>query len=94
MHGHSRSVEASSVRKTGTDQPFLLGEFQPTPEYASVRELFADELRLLDAGQVDEWEVAYERISSRTLVLRAVETGETINDPLVHINDREAWFRH
>lgn len=82
-----------TLRVRGPDQPFFLCDFEPSPEFESVRSLFAEELRLLNGDQMDAWNEAYERILSRGLRLRSVETGEVLDELLLHIDGHEAWFR-
>jgi hypothetical protein len=81
------------IRGRDLDMPFVLCEFEPMPQFESVRHLFRNELELLNADRMDEWQVAYDRIWSQGLKLHAVESGQTVDEVLLHIEGRTAWFR-
>lgn len=82
------------MRRVGIDQPFVQCTFEATPAFESVRSLFDEELRLVNDDQIDEWMVAYERLTARGLRLRSVATGEAVEDVLVHVEGDRAWFRN
>ncbi|HYW71121.1 MAG TPA: hypothetical protein VE961_08810 [Pyrinomonadaceae bacterium] len=68
------------------------------PAFENFRPLFIEELRLADAGlvdadQIEQWEVAYERITSAGLRLFDTEQDNFIDEFLLHIDGDEAWFR-
>lgn len=51
------------------DFPWRGGAFDPTSEFESVRLLFDDELRLLNADQMEEWTKVWEDIEKPGLKL-------------------------
>jgi hypothetical protein len=55
--------------------------------------LFEEELKLLDADRMDEWETAYERITSLGLQLIDMKDKKSIDEFLLHVRGNEAWFR-
>ena len=81
------------VRSRDLDMPFVLCAFEPMPQFEPVRHLFRIELELLNADRMEEWQVAYDRIWSQGLKLRSVESGQTLDEVVLHIEGRAAWFR-
>ncbi|MEV6374763.1 hypothetical protein [Micromonospora musae] len=78
---------------TGGDFPWLNARVDQREGLAEVRPLFAEELRLLDAGDVavEAWESAYEAIRN-AVTLRSPE-GHDVPEFLLHIDGNEAWWR-
>lgn len=66
-----------AVKPGSADYPWYTGTFEPTPEFASVRELFELELALLqanesdDSAKWDEWEPPRRAARPRPQVARA-----------------------
>ena len=81
------------VLKT-TDFPWINCEFKPAASFEEVRSYFDEELKLVEADSMEEWESAYARINALGLRLIDVEKGEDIGDFLLHVQGDEAWFRY
>ena len=88
------------VKPGGADFPWSSGVFHPTPEFGTVRNLFAHELALLRANegdnsaQWDDWEAVYDELVGPGLKLRAADGGFEDGDLLIHIDGAEAWWRN
>ncbi|MGV9455252.1 hypothetical protein [Streptomyces sp. NPDC003635] len=80
------------IRIDEADFPWLSGRFTPGPGYASVRELFARELALLDRldEHVEEWEAVHAEIARR---VRLASPDGPVAEFLLHIDGDRAWFR-
>ena len=77
-----------------TDQPFFGYRFEPTALFSEVQPLFDEELRLLNAEEMDAWELAYNKIDALGLTLEPTDGGAAIREFILHIEGSEAWFRH
>jgi len=75
------------------DFPWHGGVFEPTPEFDSVRPLFDDELRLLNADQMDEWTKVWEDIERPGLRLEPLHGGSPVTEFLIHIEGAKTWWR-
>jgi hypothetical protein len=81
------------------DFPWFSGAFQPSAAFEDVRDLFAQELRLLrantedDADQWDEWESVHAELHDPGLHLRSPDRTFTADEILIHIDGAEAWWR-
>jgi hypothetical protein len=82
------------LRPCGNDFPWVMCSFEPTESFAEVEPLFEEELRLLDAEEMEAWERAYGRVTSLGLRLIDEESGKQIGEFLLHIRGDEAWFRY
>jgi hypothetical protein len=76
-----------------TDQPFFSYRFEPTLRFSEVQRLFDEELRLLNAEDMDAWESAYEKIIALGLTLEPTDGGPTVREFILHIEGCRAWFR-
>jgi hypothetical protein len=76
------------------DMPWFKGRFEAAAGFSEVRKLFEDELKFLDADQMDDWQIAYERINALGLKLIDVQTNEEIIEFVLHVRDTEAWLRY
>jgi hypothetical protein len=78
---------------TDADFPWLNGRFQAEAGFETVRPLFEEELRLLDAvdDDVDAWEAAYGQV--RDAVSLAAPDGRRVPEFLLHIQGGNAWWR-
>ena len=76
------------------DMPWFKGRFEAAAGFSEVRQLFEDELKLLDADQMDDWQIAYERINALGLKLIDVQTNEEIIEFVLHVRETEAWLRY
>jgi len=81
------------LRSKDTDFPWVNCEFEPSASFAKVQPLFEEELTLLDADMMDEWQIAYDRISDLGLQLMDTKDEKDIGEFLLHIRGNEAWFR-
>lgn len=77
------------------DFPWLHCRFEPTEAFAAIAALFAEEVRLLEAGgKTDAWRAVYDRIDAIGLELRPRDAGMSAGKfPLLHISGEHAWFR-
>lgn len=79
-------------------QPWFMCKFVPTEAFATVKPLFDEELALLNAEKLDEYEKVWEQIDALidALKLRLVlaNTGDVIEEFLLHIQGNKAWFRY
>ena len=82
------------LQRYDSDFPWFKCSFEATANFSQVKHLFDDELVLLEANQMDEWEVAYQRINALGLKLVDSETKEEIGEFLLHIQGSEAWVRY
>ena len=78
---------------TQDDFPWHGGVFEPTPDFDSVRPLFDEELRLLNADQMDEWGVVLEQIERPGLRLEPLHGGSPVTEFLIHIDGAKTWWR-
>ncbi|TDB82086.1 hypothetical protein [Micromonospora sp. KC721] len=93
LHRRSDGGALADLVVTGGDFPWLNGRVDPKDGFAEVRQLFAEELRLLD--DIDEnaesWERAYDAVRN-AVTLRCPE-GQEVPEFLLHIDRNEAWWR-
>jgi hypothetical protein len=76
------------------DQPFLFCEFQPTEAFDEFKPLFDREVELLETGDMETWDEAYNRINDLGLTLFNPDGEIDIKEFLLHIQNNEAWFRY
>jgi len=76
------------------DMPWFKGRFEAAAGFSEVKKLFEDELKFLDADQMDDWQIAYERINALGLKLIDVQTNEEIIEFVLHVRETEAWLRY
>jgi len=76
------------------DQPWYKCKFEAAAGFSGVKQLFEDELKFLDADQMDDWQIAYERINALGLKLIDVQRNEEIIEFLLHVRGTEAWLRY
>ena len=81
------------------DLPWRSGAFRPSEEFAAVRDLFEQELRLLkaneadDSAQWDEWESLHAELHDPGIRLESPDGTYTADEILIHIDGAEAWWR-
>jgi hypothetical protein len=78
---------------TDVDQPFILCSFQPTEEFEHHRSLFEERLRLVENEDWSAFEAVDEQIRRLGLVLKRMNDGAEIDEFLLHVRGKEAWFR-
>jgi hypothetical protein len=76
------------------DFPWYGGSFQAAPAYAAVKQLFSEELRLLQADEMDAWEEVWAEIEEPGLKLLPTDGGAAISELLIHLDGEEAWWRY
>lgn len=89
-------VEIGRATLKEIDQPFFHCDFSPTPEFEAVRELFEEEIRLLEESEEDDegnWDALLHEIMRPGLKL-VFSDGHEIRAPLLHIDNRKMWFRY
>ena len=82
------------LHRYDSDCPWLKCSFEAAADFSQVKQLFDDELVLLEADQMEQWQIAYERINALGLKLIDIETKEEIGEFLLHIQGTEAWVRY
>jgi hypothetical protein len=92
LKSHGRSF--GYLRLRGVDQPFFMCDFEPTPAFAEVAQLFAAELASMEGGDTTLWEKDYAKIDELDLELSGVDEAPSIHAPLLHIEGATAWFRY
>lgn len=87
------------VKAGDEDFPWHSGAFRPAPGFDSVRELFADELRLIQENTRDEpakwsdWEAVHDELHAPGLRLQSADRSYVAEEILIHIKGSEAWWR-
>lgn len=76
------------------DQPWYHCRFEPTNAFQEIERLFLEEIRVLNENTFDEWKQCYDAIDLLQLELRSGESQRTIDDFLLHIEGKHAWFRY
>jgi hypothetical protein len=82
------------LREYSLDMPWFIFKFESAAGFSEVKQLFQEELELLDSDQMDQWEIAYERINALGLKLINVQTHEEIGEFVLHIRGTEACLRY
>ncbi len=75
------------------DFPWQVGVFSPASGFAGVQELFVQELRLLDADRMDEWQEVWDLLAEPGLRLEPEAGGELLTEVLIHVSGSKAWWR-
>ena len=77
------------------DQPWIRCHFVAQPAFEKIRPLFEAEIHALETEHPDDntWEETYEAIAALNLCL-ACDDGKKIGPMLLHIHNKEAWFRY
>jgi len=78
------------LHRYDSDSPWFKCKFECAPGFSQVKQLFEEELELLQADKMDQWQVAYERINALGLKLIDIRTHEEIGEFLLHIEGTEA----
>ncbi|WP_345695356.1 hypothetical protein [Kitasatospora terrestris] len=72
------------------DFPWLAGRFVPTEAFGEVEPWFDESRALLDAGEYERFDEAYDRIAG---ALSLVAPEGPVAEFLLHVKDGRAWFR-
>ena len=75
------------------DFPWYGGHFKAAPAFGTVEHLFKEEVRLLEAEEMDTWEEMWPQIDEPGLKLLPADGGETISDLIIHTEGAEARWR-
>jgi len=82
------------LRSYEIDFPWLNCKFQPTDDFLEIEPLFKEELKFLNADDMQAWETAYSRVEALGLRLVDIKDGKDIGEFLLHIEGDEAWCRY
>jgi hypothetical protein len=88
-----RDALIGEIEITDSDFPWLSGTFVARPGFAEVKPLFDEELSLLESEDYRALDDVYYRIRGTGLRLFAPD-GHEVPEFLLHIREREAWFRY
>ena len=87
-------VLLGTLARTGSDQPWWLGDFDAAPGFESFRPVFERERELLEADDdLDAWGRAWDELSAG-MVLEPLDGREPITEFLLHIDGRQASWRY
>jgi len=75
------------------DFPTHKGTFYPSGEFDDIASLFEKEIRLLESGNLEEWQLTRTEIDRPVITLKPVGGGKIILNPLIHIEGKEVWWR-
>jgi hypothetical protein len=76
------------------DMPWFKCRFEAAAGFSEVKQLFDEELEFLNTDEMDQWQIAYERINALSLKLINVQTNEEIIEFVLHVQGTEACFRY
>jgi hypothetical protein len=78
---------------TGADFPWLQAVVEATPAFDSVRDLFVEELRLVE--RIDEDYPTWEAVDAQIRATVSLQNPEGVRVPdfLLHIDGEAAWWR-
>lgn len=93
LHRGDELLGAIELRAELCDFPWYGGRFTPAPAYAEYASLFADELRLLDAEEMDAWGRVLAQIEGPGLRLVPEGGGPAEINPVLHIDGTVATWR-
>ncbi len=82
------------LRLVDVDQPWFECTFEPTAAFEQVRELFYEERRLLEVGDMGAWSSAWERIAAQQLALEPLDGSGRVDEFLLHIDGETARLRY
>ena len=82
------------LHRYDSDMPWFKCRFEGAAAFSEVKQFFDEELELLDADEMDLWQIAYERINALSLRLIDIQTNEEITEFLLHVRGTEAWVRY
>ena len=83
-----------TLRYYESNFPWTNCKFEPTEAFQAVKSLFDEEIELLEKDDIENWEIAYDRINDLSLELINLEDENIIGEFLIHIEGDEAWFRY
>ena len=80
-----------TLKVLGHDQPWFECRFEPTEAFEAVRPLFAEEVALVESGDLSQhltaWEDAWARIEALNLVLEPLGDGPALLKFVLHVYD-------
>ena len=84
-----------TLTHTKNDFPWHWGTFDATEQFALVKPLFEQEIKLIDDldSNMQKWEEIWEEITKPGLRLISNMDNKEINEFLIHIDGTEVWWR-
>lgn len=86
-------VLLGTLHEYSLDFPYVLCTFEPTPAFAELEPLFAEEMALLKAEKWEESQTVYNEIERRVKLIDP-DDPSMIESFVLHIDGTEAWFRY
>lgn len=87
-------VLLGTLTRTGSDFPWWEGVFDRAPGFESIRPLLEQEGQLLETDEdLDAWGRAWDELSAG-MVLEPLDGRPPITEFLLHIDGRQASWRH
>ena len=86
-------VLVGTLYEYSLDFPWVLCRFEPTPAFADLENLFAEETSLLKAEKWEESQTVYNEIERRVKLINP-DDPSMIEAFVLHIDGDEAWFRY
>ena len=82
------------ITHTDDDFPWHNGTFKATEAFSEVKDLFEQELILLEERSYDEWERLYDELSKPGIRLVSMDDNSVIDELLIHVQGDDVWWRH
>jgi hypothetical protein len=86
-------VLVGTLYEYSLDFPWVLCRFEPTPSFAGLEALFAEEMSLLRAEKWHESQLVYMEIERRVKLIYP-DDPSMIAAFVLHIDGDQAWFRY
>lgn len=77
-----------------TDMPWFVCSFAPGPAFKAVEQLFAEQERLIDAGEWDRVEQLWTRMQSDMALIADDQPNTEVREFLLRIHGTEARLRY
>ncbi len=94
FHLKQKGKLLGTLRYYEANFPWINCKFEPTEAFQAVKWLFDEEIELLEKDDIENWEIAYNRINDLSLELINLEDENIMGEFLIHIEGDEAWFRY
>jgi len=84
-----------TITHISDDFPWHQGSFNPTENFEDVKQLFDEELRIVESDDLDndKWENIWSKIIEPGLRLVSLDQNKEMNDFLIHIDGEETRWR-